>query len=204
MPRRVKVVKVSRRDANHESLEKKYGDAGRNHLQRWGVSSLLNLYKSGYIHTKRTIERQIKDFLQPSKNPTKKQQQLLETIGRYFSKTPNAETQRGKKLAAKAKEVEEALHNHNIMDRTEHINDEKPFTTINIHLNAKPAYPNMPDIDHGEPTILDENFEKGEPSKDVDFHHLSQRLKRILINHVREQMVAKDSIKIQVGAYFQI
>ena len=69
MPRR-KAQKLSPREVNHQSLESKYADAGRSHMHKWEINALLNLYKSGYIHSKATAEKQIRNVLKPTSNPT--------------------------------------------------------------------------------------------------------------------------------------
>ena len=204
MPRRKKAVKVSPRDANHESLQSKYADAGRTQLQRFEINAVLNLYKSGYIHTKATAEKQIRNALAPTSNPKRQHQKFLQTLANYVSKPPQMQARRRDKLRERGDALVREVEDRTFVNRVEQRDGGKPFSTIDIHLNTKPAFPNMPDLEDRATTRLEENFEHGEPHRDVQFHRLVEKLQPRLERQLQEQLNAKQSMKIQIGADFQL
>ena len=107
MPRR-KARKISPREANHQSLESKYADAGRSHVHKWEINALLNLYELGYTHTKAPVEKQIRNVLKPTSSPKQQHQKFLQTIAKYVSKPPKLQARRLDKLQERGKVMDGA------------------------------------------------------------------------------------------------
>ena len=97
MPKK-KNDKVPPRVANHESLQNQYANASVPDHKRWGVNAILSLYQTGYIHTKKAAERQINNFLKPSRNSKLQQETFLKTLRKYYAKPPTRQSTRLSKL----------------------------------------------------------------------------------------------------------
>ena len=202
MPR---VNKPKPRDVNHDILKEKYAEAETTPQQKVMINIILNLYKTGFIYTHKMADKLINKYRETVANKQKQHNQFRNQMIKYISK-PSKSLEKLNTTLDRGREAIEQIEDRNLVNNIEHIDGNKPLTTIKLNLNTNPAFPDMPDLidDSYSTTVIPESFENGPPNRDANIELLLSRLKDKIIKQVRDALENKESIKIQLGSLLQL
>ena len=120
----------------------------------------------------------------PTKNPQKAQLKYYKTIEQFLRKPPVTERSRKRKQEKREERFKKFEDDHILVHKVEKVNGDKAFSTIYLHLNTKPAFPGMPDLENMEKQLLEKSFEEGEPNGDIEFANLKERLLAKVVKQV--------------------
>ena len=183
----------------YKTLLRQYKNKARG-KQKEKVMELLKLYKDGNIFNKGTIQRELNRFLGRSfKNEHERDVHYFTTMAKHLTNSRKLESS-NKQLDKKFDKLDNIRLARFVKSEDEIPNDKKALTYLNIKLNTKTAFKNMPTEDG---IIIQKDFE-GVPNPYTIYENIVERIRKIIQHRIKKVIEARQTVKLALSMRFTI
>ena len=199
------------RENIYKRLLKEYSRKA-NATQKPKVKELLNLYQTGEVFSKVTMQRQLNRYLGKHVDETARDIYFYKTMAENMNNT-NAKMKVSKKLETTLKKAEhitryrESSKFVKITKIDDEVVNKKPLKLYNMQLNTKMAYPakifKLMKAEDQDILAKYEDIDRVlQPHKDVLYQHIEPKIERVFTYRLIDILKQNKSIKVSVGLKF--